>query len=395
MNVNEDLNYMFAMVRRLLRICDIWPDPHIPLSNIRRPSIRFIIVLSTISLYLTTPQMINVIRSWGNLTLMVQHFVSAIFSILAVFKLLVTWYHGKTLQPLILSIVTDWITTTSKWERNTMLRIARRGRNLSFRCFVSAIGLIIFSFSFYVLKFLKTIHEPHRSLAYRMENIQKTPIYEITFIAQIFAGLYTVLANYTIDSFVSILVLHVCSQLINLRMTLNNLVNELANKSISSSKFREGLTAIVERHEHLIRNAKTIDSCYSSVLFLNVLLATLQMCFITFQIFTIITDNIKIPLIRMFLLSFYITVMMTHLFIYCYSADKLIAESTKMAYGVFECRWYDLRPKDAKDLMFIVFRSTIPLKLTAGKFGTFSMEMFAAAIKTAMGYLSALLTIRD
>ena len=48
-----------------------------------------------------------------------------------------------------------------------------------------------------------------------------------------------------------------------------------------------------------------------------------------------------------------------------------------MAYGVFECRWYDLPPKDAKDLMFIVFRSTIPLRLTAGKFGTFSIEMFA------------------
>jgi len=47
-----------------------------------------------------------------------------------------------------------------------------------------------------------------------------------------------------------------------------------------------------------------------------------------------------------------------------------------MAYGVFECKWYDLPSKDAKDLMFIVYRSTIPLRLTAGKFGIFSLEMF-------------------
>lgn len=47
-----------------------------------------------------------------------------------------------------------------------------------------------------------------------------------------------------------------------------------------------------------------------------------------------------------------------------------------MAYGMHECKWYDLPPKDAKDLMFIVHRSANPLILTAGKFGTFSIEMF-------------------
>ena len=47
-----------------------------------------------------------------------------------------------------------------------------------------------------------------------------------------------------------------------------------------------------------------------------------------------------------------------------------------MAYGVYECKWYDISSKDAKNLMFMVHRSTIPLRLTAGKFGTFSLEMF-------------------
>ncbi|XP_011062677.1 PREDICTED: putative odorant receptor 19b [Acromyrmex echinatior] len=107
-----------------------------------------------------------------------------------------------------------------------------------------------------------------------------------------------------------------------------------------------------------------------------------------------ITDHLKVPMIRIIFLSFYITYMMTHLYAYCYSAEKLMAESTNMAYGIFECKWYNLSSKDARDLMFIVYRSKIPLKLTAGKFGIFSIEMFGLAIKTAMGYLSTLLTIR-
>lgn len=47
-----------------------------------------------------------------------------------------------------------------------------------------------------------------------------------------------------------------------------------------------------------------------------------------------------------------------------------------MAYGVYECKWYNLPPKNAKDLMFIVYRSTISLKLTTGIFGNFSLELF-------------------
>ncbi|XP_011882711.1 PREDICTED: odorant receptor 22c-like [Vollenhovia emeryi] len=394
MNVNEDLSYAFTLNRQWLWIFGIWPDPDIPLSEFRRPNIRFIIVTCTVILYVTAPQMMNVIRAWGDVSRMVENFASMNFSLLAACKLLVTWYHGETLRPLMASITSDWMTSTSNWERSTMLKIARRGRSLSFRCCMAAVGTIIFYISFHLLRFFKNIHQPRRSLVYRFETIQKSPTYEITYFIQLSGGTYSVLANYTVDSFVSILVLHMCSQLINLRTTLNNLVNELVSKSISSSRFREGLAAIVVRHEHLIRNAKTIDGCYSSVLFVHVLAATFQMCVITFQVFTIVTDNLNVPVIRMIFLSFYIALVLTNMYAYCYSAERLITESTKMAYGVFECKWYDLPPKNAKDLMFIVYRSKMPLKLTAGKFGIFSIEMFAIALKTSMGYLSALLTMR-
>ncbi|KYN15094.1 hypothetical protein ALC57_12636 [Trachymyrmex cornetzi] len=285
-----DLNYMFTLTRQWLWVFGIWPDPHMSLNDFRWPNIRFIIIVCNISLYVSAPQMMNVIRAWGNMTRMVENFVSANLSLMAVCKLIVTWYHGKTLQPLIASIMTDWMTSTTNWERNIMLKIAGHGRNLSFRCCMSTLGLLTFSMSFHMLRFFKNIHQPQRNLIYRLEIIQESPNYEITYVIQIFGGIYTILANYMIDSFVSVLVLHVCSQLINLRLTINNLVNELANNSISSSRkerFKKDLAAIVVRHEHLIRNAKTIDGCYSSVLFMNLFLTTLQMCFIAFQIFTV------------------------------------------------------------------------------------------------------------
>lgn len=47
-----------------------------------------------------------------------------------------------------------------------------------------------------------------------------------------------------------------------------------------------------------------------------------------------------------------------------------------MAYAVYDCKWYTIPAKDARDLMFIVYRSVIPLKLSAGIFGNFSLELF-------------------
>lgn len=99
-----------------------------------------------------------------------------------------------------------------------------------------------------------------------------------------------------------------------------------------------------------------------------------------------------VPVIRIIFLSFYIFLGLTNLCILLHSRkthiegktimyktcakQKYYFQSTKMMYGVFECKSYELLAKDAKDLMFIVYRSTIPLRLTAGKFGIFSFELF-------------------
>ncbi|XP_032690556.1 odorant receptor 49b-like [Odontomachus brunneus] len=80
----------------------------------------------------------------------------------------------------------------------------------------------------------------------------------------------------------------------------------------------------------------------------------------------------------MFFVALYANLLLLHLYMYCYSAEKLITESTGIAYSVYECKWYDLPTKYAKDLMLIVYRSMIPLRLTAGKFNTFSIELFGS-----------------
>lgn len=167
----------------------------------------------------------------------------------------------KALRTLMTSISTDWMTLKKKWERDTMLKVARTGRKLSFICYACVMCAIIFYIFVNLLKFYRSIQYSQRLLIYQFNypyGIQKTPNYVITHFIQLLGGLYGATINTTVDTFISLLLLHICAQLIILRMTLNELVEKLAKKSISFTKFKEGLTAIVLRHKDLIKYVEEI-----------------------------------------------------------------------------------------------------------------------------------------
>ncbi|XP_032690557.1 odorant receptor 4-like [Odontomachus brunneus] len=401
MNVKEDLCRTFALTRQNLRLLGIWPDPDISLSDFRRPKLRCIIVMCIISIYVFMPQLLNTIRSWGNVSLMVQHISVVNYCILAFFNLSVTWYHGKSLRTLIKLITVDWTTAKETWKRNTMLKFARRGRNLSYGTYMCSMISALFYLLSNLLKLYRNLHQPvgQRKFIYQITysyNIKKSPTYEITYLIQIFGGLSTAVINVTTDCFIGILLLHISAQLINLRMMLNILVKKLVEKSISFSTFKKELAAIVVRHENLIRRTERINNCYSTEALIYMIATTFHMCLQTFQLFMIISSEGKnISIMQIGFRALYLTGQLLRLYIHCYSSEQLMAESTNMAYGVYECQWYDLPSKNAQDLMFIVYQSRIPLKMRAGKFAIFSMEMFGTLVKTSMGYLSMLLTIRN
>ena len=89
-----DINYAFAMSRQCLRILGVWPDPFV--SDSKRLNIRFMIVACILSFYVIMPQFTNMILAWGNVARMVEYVASANFSLMALCKLVGTWYHGES-----------------------------------------------------------------------------------------------------------------------------------------------------------------------------------------------------------------------------------------------------------------------------------------------------------
>lgn len=134
-------------------------------------------------------------------------------------------------------IAEDWLKSKSLYERNVMIKWAQRARIIVICAFfvmgiacVSLVGTTIFGKS---MRLTPNITDPGRPLllqSYYLYDITKRPQYEITLIFQIIS-LFIVIIPYTgIDTFLGLLVFHICGQLDILK---NRLVHLHEQKNFS------------------------------------------------------------------------------------------------------------------------------------------------------------------
>nr|QHN69129.1 odorant receptor 1b [Sirex nitobei] len=287
-------------------------------------------------------------------------------------------------------------------ERQVMLKNAKIGRMLSIGCTV----LILIAVGTYIIIHVYANMQPQAKnvtnstlqLLYRAYfpfDTKKSPNYELACIIQSVGAAYAAVSYSAIDTLIAMLILHLCAQLTNLQYKLKNLISEVEYGK--EMKFREKLAVIVNRHEHLNRFAESMEESFNALLLVHMLFCTLQFCFLSYSLLSAIDNGEKDQLSLYQLPSFIIYVIssLLQLFIYCYVGEKLEIESTELSYAAYQCEWYTLSSQETRDLIFVMSRAKIPLGITAGKFCSFSYLLFSNVLKTSMGYLSVLLTIRD
>nr|XP_033333758.1 odorant receptor 9a-like [Megalopta genalis] len=394
----SDLRDAIGWNRFNLRIVGIWPEPamlHERIADLRAfASVLFIMIFATI---------------WQSVDLfMVNNDLSQITSILSLanipaynsaIKLLFVWYYRKDLQPLMKSFYDDWHAPKTEDERKTMVDSAKLCKNLSIWCTVLTQSMLVAyvgtrSFAIATCD-VNAVQEDHLTIypAYYPFDMRRTPFRVAANVGQVIAA-YCALIPYTaVDIFIATLVLHTCGQFTNLNKRLAKLMDG-RNGIRKSSDIREELASIVKRHEHLNWVAGRIDGCFSLLLFVQMLLSTVEICFQGFLFFNVILkSNDGMLNFQMLFFVLFISFIIVHMYVYCYVGELLRVQSSNMAIAAYDTNWYNVAPPEAKCLIFIMLRSMRPLCLTAGKFGIFSMEMFSTILRTAMGYLSVLVTV--
>ncbi|XP_043519456.1 odorant receptor 13a-like [Frieseomelitta varia] len=213
--------------------------------------------------------------------------------------------------------------------------------------------------------------------------------------AQVIAGYSDTLAYTTVDTFIAMLIMHICGQFAILKKKLLRLMDRVNDRqSRSITEFQKELALIINKHEQLNGLAAKIEECYSMMLLLQLLFCTIELCLQGFILLSVILKNENgILNFQMVHIVIFVSFILVHIYLYCYIGETLLVQNQELSDCAYESKWYNVSPPEAKCLLLIMNRSIRPLRLTAGKFSTFSMEMFSSILKTAMGYLSVLLTV--
>ncbi|XP_012060272.1 PREDICTED: uncharacterized protein LOC105623487 [Atta cephalotes] len=198
------------------------------------------------------PMIYAIIQVWGNMTFVISNLQTTLPFLIASLKYAII----RRKQTAVLSIVNmmadDWIAFKQNRERNVMIKRAQTARLITIIghvcvviAFFTSIILPWFSISVVYVANLTDVRKPLPLKTYHFCSTDKSPQFELIFFIQTVTMLLAATIYMSVDTFLVVMVLHICGQLENFRCRLIDL--------ISCKNFNEVLNNIIETHLRLIK----------------------------------------------------------------------------------------------------------------------------------------------
>ncbi|XP_046751473.1 odorant receptor 4-like [Diprion similis] len=376
------LDYLLKWNRVLLRSFGVWPLNHTTTSRLERLG-TFLLIFNLGTLVVA--EWIDLIKIWGHLDLMLNNLTANLGTSLALVKLLIIRWHVDTLQGLIADVQNDWSEGYTAKDCEVMMVRAKIARWFSIVGPVLALPSgLFFALTPQVIMYSKNGTEIAMLMPFRSTyffDVTSTPVYQFTYFSQVVACCTSSAAYSGIDCFFAALAFHVCGQL----EILGNAIRGLERKDYRIVK------NFVERHLRLIQYMNDLESIYSAVIFGQLLTTSLAICSIGFK-FIMSLDTGDFGDMGKF--SIYLSAILIHIFLYCYSGQCLIDQSTHLSEAAYSSPWYQMKGSDGRAFILIQSRAQTPFQITALKFCVMSHSCFADILRTSATYFSVLRAIK-
>ncbi|XP_006618821.1 odorant receptor 4-like [Apis dorsata] len=393
------MDFAMGWNRFNLTLLGVYPEPRKMSRNSRLMSnlIFWFTTLVTFT-FICAPQTANLILKSTSLDEVIENLSINIPIVFALIKQIVLRYYKKALTQLLGEMLADWSEPIGDQDRETMLRNARIGRAISIVCSTLTYFMLFAFVSLQIWSNAENASEADlggllHPATFPYET-SRSPNFEITWLGQLMGTVLTAICYSCFDTFLAVLVLHLCGQLTVLGTALEDLVN--ATRRNDYKTFEERLRSIVNRHNHLSRFAVIVEDCFNITLLVQTLICTAMFCLTGYRMITSVDrEEADVPIVGMIFFIIHVIYTMLHLFIYCYVGETLLGQSTGIGRSTYDCNWYDLPSRHAVLLVIVIRRANVSFQITAGKFSPFSLELFNAVLKTSAGYLSVLLAMKD
>ncbi|XP_051165957.1 odorant receptor 4-like [Leptopilina boulardi] len=381
-----NFDYAVHLNRWSMQLCGMWPIED------RFSKLRFFITL-IIMLCITVPVMIKCFLL-KNFFQEVEIIFICINLISTIIKVLFMGISKPKLVPLIQDMIGDWKYTQllSKEAKSVMIINSKRARFFNALC----IALLFAPFLLFITRpiILNWGGEfTKKSLpcqAYYPFDVEKSPNYELVYLWQILLIAYTAIAAMGINTFITLIVFHLCGQLQVVALNIKDIMNPRNVCHYRSMIHQECkcLHYIVERHLKLISDSKILENSFNIMFLMEVIITVISLCFVSFAVLVVSPAG---DIYGTFINIAYFFAPTILIFLYNYIGENVIDRSLDIGDEVYNINWYDCNPKFIQSLMLIIIRSQKPLKLTAGKFFPLSLHAFKKILISALSYATVLL----
>ncbi|XP_070074286.1 odorant receptor 13a isoform X1 [Drosophila takahashii] len=224
--------------------------------------------------------------------------------------------------------------------------------------------------------------------------------YALTYVFTSYAGICVVTTLFAEDTILGFFITYTCGQFQLLHERINKLFKGIHNTELAEELQLERLKRIVEKHNNIIRFAKRLEDFFNPILLANLMISSVLICMVGFQIITgknmFIGDYVKFII--------YISSALSQLYVLCENGDALIKQSTLTAQILYECQWegsnrieslsYKPTSKRVRNhIWFMILCSQQPVRITAFKFSTLSLQSFTAILSTSISYFTLLRSV--
>ncbi|XP_077260623.1 odorant receptor 10-like [Temnothorax americanus] len=309
-----------------------------------------------------------------------------------VIRIMIFWWKKEAIVPIINMISKDWIKSINDEERCLMIQRAQTARTIII-CSYCIMGM---QCSFLVLppafgmsiRMTSNITDPGRPMPIEnyIYDTTKRPQYELIFISQAIYLAIALMVYTGIDNFLSLLIFHISGQLDILKNRLTRL-DEYMND-------HEMLRCCIIKHIRLLRAIDVIEDTYNIILLSLFIYFAILFAFYAFRIITLFDEGNDLSVSRLVFFVLTIFNLFGHMCLYCVLGDILMAQCNKIYYAAYSNKWYTMDPQITENLLILMTRSSKPIYLTAGKIYPVTMATFCSLVKTSVGYISVLYTMR-
>ncbi|KAG5343793.1 OR10A protein, partial [Acromyrmex charruanus] len=209
------------------------------------------------------------------------------------------------------------------------------------------------------------------------------PQYAIILTIQILQSCILSFLLFTVDSFFFNVTIHLTGQLEVLKNNFKTFTNELNTKA----NYRKKFVSLINRHSLLIELYQNLEDTFHFLILYQVVILMILLALTGLRLNICINEKNHVEATKsVFVLNYLIMQSL----VYTYGSEFLQKESENIFYTLYTTSWFILPSALMKDLHFVMMRSSIPFRLTGGKFFYVNRETMIYVLKIAISYVSIL-----